>query len=98
VESCQPETGSYLDIAHEARIVSVFTMHIGNARISATLCTVELFTGALEHRNPTDQSAFFDGRETPSERKSGWEANAGHDWMPKRWREDSTVVRSGWLQ
>ena len=73
-------------------------MHIGNARISATLCTVELFTeGTWNTGILTDQSAFFDGRETPSERKSGWEANAGHDWKPKR-REDSTVVTSGWLQ
>ena len=65
--------GSYLDIVPEARIVSVGTMHDDNTRISATLCTVELLAEGTGTRLVlTDQSAFFDGRETPSERKSGW--------------------------
>lgn len=65
--------GSYLDIVPEARIVSVGTMHDGITRISATLCTVELFAeGAGTRLILTDQSAFFDGRETPSDRQSGW--------------------------
>jgi uncharacterized protein YndB with AHSA1/START domain len=65
--------GSYLDIVPEARIVSAGTMHEGDTRISATLCTVELFAeGSGTRLVLTDQSAFFDGRETPSDRKSGW--------------------------
>ena len=65
--------GSYLDIVPEARIVSAGTMHEGDTRISATLCTVELFAEGTGTRLVlTDQSAFFDGRETPSDRKSGW--------------------------
>jgi hypothetical protein len=48
-------------------------MHEGKTRISATLCTVELSAAGTGTRLIlTDQSAFFDGRETPSERKSGW--------------------------
>ena len=65
--------GSYLDIVPEARIVYVGTMHEGKMRISATLYTVELLADGTGTRLVlTDQSAFFDGRETPSERKSGW--------------------------
>ena len=65
--------GSYLDIVPAARIVSAGTMHDGTTRISATLCTVELLAEDTGTRLIlTDQSVFFDGRETPSERKSGW--------------------------
>lgn len=65
--------GSYLDIVSDARLVSVGTMHDGDTRISATLCTVELFAeGTGTRLILTDQSAFFDGRETPSDRQSGW--------------------------
>jgi uncharacterized protein YndB with AHSA1/START domain len=65
--------GSYLDIVQDVRIVSAGTMHEGKTRISTTLCTVELFAeGTGTRLILTDQSAFFDGRETPSDRKSGW--------------------------
>jgi uncharacterized protein YndB with AHSA1/START domain len=65
--------GLYLDIVPEARIVSAFTMREGNTRISATLCTVELLAeGSGTRLILTDQSVFFDGRETPTQRKSGW--------------------------
>jgi uncharacterized protein YndB with AHSA1/START domain len=65
--------GSYLDIVPNVRIVSAGTMHDGTTRISATLCTVELLAeGTGTRLILTDQSVFFDGRETPSERKSGW--------------------------
>jgi len=61
--------GRYLDIVPEARIVSAGAMHDGNTRISATLCTVELLAeGSGTRLILTDQSAFFDGRETPSGR------------------------------
>ena len=67
------DMGTYLDIVPEARIVSAGTMHDGEIRISATLCTIELFPeGSGTRLVLTDQSAFFDGRETPSERKPGW--------------------------
>jgi uncharacterized protein YndB with AHSA1/START domain len=56
-----------------ARIVSAGAMHDGPTLISATLCTVELYTeGTGTRLILTDQCAFFDGRETPTERKSGW--------------------------
>jgi uncharacterized protein YndB with AHSA1/START domain len=65
--------GCYLDIVPEARIVSAGTMQEGNTRISATLCTVELLPqGSGTRLILTDQSAFLDGRETPTARKSGW--------------------------
>jgi uncharacterized protein YndB with AHSA1/START domain len=65
--------GSYLDIVPEARIVSAFAMHEGKTRISASLCTVELLAdGSGTRLILTDQSAFFDGYETPTDRKSGW--------------------------
>jgi len=65
--------GTYLDIIPQARIVSAGTMHDGEIRISATLCTVEFFAEQSGTRLVlTDQSAFFDGRETPSDRRSGW--------------------------
>jgi uncharacterized protein YndB with AHSA1/START domain len=63
----------YLDIVPNARVVSAGAMHDGNTRISATLCTVELLAeGSGTRLILTDQSALFDGRETPSDRKSGW--------------------------
>jgi uncharacterized protein YndB with AHSA1/START domain len=83
--------GHYLDIVPEARIVSVGTMHDGKTRISATLCTVELFVEGIGTRLIlTDQSAFFDGRETPSERKSGWGKMLDRLEAQMR-REDATV-------
>jgi len=48
-------------------------MHENEKRTSVTLCTVEFIA---ESRGTTlvltDQSAFFDGAEAPSERRSGW--------------------------
>jgi uncharacterized protein YndB with AHSA1/START domain len=65
--------GRYLDIVPNVRIVSAGTMHSGEHRTSATLCTVELLAeGARTRLILTDQSAFFDDREAPSDRESGW--------------------------
>jgi uncharacterized protein YndB with AHSA1/START domain len=65
--------GHYLDIVPNARIVSAGAMHWGDARTSATLCTIELLAeGAGTRVILTDQSAYLDGRETPSDRTSGW--------------------------
>jgi uncharacterized protein YndB with AHSA1/START domain len=65
--------GKYVDIVPDARIVSAGTMHDGDTRISSTLCTVELLReGSGTRLILTDQSAFFDGHETPADRQSGW--------------------------
>jgi uncharacterized protein YndB with AHSA1/START domain len=65
--------GRYLDIVPDARIVSAGTMHSGDMRTSATLCTIELVANGTGTRLIlTDQSAFFDGLEKPADRESGW--------------------------
>jgi uncharacterized protein YndB with AHSA1/START domain len=65
--------GLYFDIVPDSRIVSAFAMHENKMRISWTLCTVELIPdGAGTRLILTDQSVFFDGRETPTQRNSGW--------------------------
>ncbi|WP_076999571.1 SRPBCC domain-containing protein [Variovorax sp. KK3] len=67
------EEGWFLDIVDARRIVSAGTMHADEARISSTLCTVELWPNGRGTRvKLTDQSAFLAGRETPSDRKAGW--------------------------
>jgi uncharacterized protein YndB with AHSA1/START domain len=69
------EEGLFLDIVPNRRIVSAGTMHDNEIRMSITLCTVEIFSGAAGARlKLTDQSAFLDGRERPDERRSGWTA------------------------
>jgi uncharacterized protein YndB with AHSA1/START domain len=65
--------GRYLDIVPDARIVSAGTMHSGDARISTTLCTIELIAeGTGTRLILTDQSAFLGGGEKPTERQAGW--------------------------
>ena len=65
--------GTYLDIVPNARIVSAGTMHENEKRTSVTLCTVEFIAESRGTKLVlTDQSAFFDGAEAPSERRSGW--------------------------
>ena len=67
------EEGRFLDIVPNQRIVSAGTMHEDEVRISITLCTVELAAdGDGTLLKLTDQSAFLDGRESPSDRRSGW--------------------------
>ena len=67
--------GRILDIVPDARIVSAGTMHVGERRISTTLCTVELIpAGDGTRLIVTDQSAYFDGREDPADRENGWTA------------------------
>jgi uncharacterized protein YndB with AHSA1/START domain len=66
-------SGTYLDIVPNSRIVSAGTMHAGTVPSSSTLCTVEfLADGGGTKVVLTDQSAFYEGRETPSDRRSGW--------------------------
>lgn len=65
-------SGEFLDIVEHARIVSAGTMHDGDRRTSATMCTVEFFAdGAGTRLVLTDQSAFLAG-EAPKDRRSGW--------------------------
>jgi uncharacterized protein YndB with AHSA1/START domain len=67
--------GRYLDIVPDARIISAGTMHRGDRRISTTLCTIEVLAeGAGTRLILTDQSAFLDGGENPSDREGGWGA------------------------
>jgi len=79
--------GWYLDIVPNARIVSAGTMHSGETRSSTTLCTIELLEdGAGTRLILTDQSAFLDGRESPSDRESGWGAILGklHTYLARK--------------
>jgi uncharacterized protein YndB with AHSA1/START domain len=65
--------GEYLEIVPDARIVSAGTMRAGELRSSATLCTIEIIAdGNGTHLMLTDQSVYFDGHESPADRKSGW--------------------------
>ena len=65
--------GRNLDIVTNARIVSAGTMHDGDARISFTLCTVELMpAGAGTRLIVTDQTAYVDGRDNAADREAGW--------------------------
>jgi uncharacterized protein YndB with AHSA1/START domain len=67
--------GRYLDIVPDARIISAGTMHRGDTRISTTLCTIEVLAeGTGTRLILTDQSAFLDGGEKPSDREGGWGA------------------------
>jgi len=64
--------GIFLDIVPDARIISAGTMADHDARMTATLCTVELYPeGSGTRLVLTDQSAFF-GRETEADRREGW--------------------------
>lgn len=67
------DLGTFLDIIPDQRIVSAGTMHDNEERISLTLCTIEFIAaGRGTVLKLTDQSAFLDGRETPSDRRQGW--------------------------
>lgn len=71
--------GHYVDIVENVRIVSMGTMMEETTRTAATLCTVELLANGRGTRLVlTDQSAFFNGREAPSDRQSGWGSILDH--------------------
>jgi uncharacterized protein YndB with AHSA1/START domain/DNA-binding transcriptional ArsR family regulator len=64
--------GTFLDIVPDARIVMAGTMADRDVRMTATLCTVELYPeGSGTRMVFTDQSAFF-GQETEADRRQGW--------------------------
>jgi uncharacterized protein YndB with AHSA1/START domain len=72
-EPIQHVDGRYEDIVPNERIVRSATMHQRGQRTSSTLCTVEILPEAGGTRLIlTDQSAFFDGAETPAIREWGW--------------------------
>jgi len=62
----------YQDIVPNERIVTTYEMHMGDARISVSLSTVE-FTpdGAGTRLTYTEQGAFLDGHDTPAIREHG---------------------------
>jgi len=65
--------GTFLDIVPEHRIVFASTMAMGDARISASLVTVEIASDAGGTRlTLTHQGAFFEGADGPEMREEGW--------------------------
>ncbi len=64
---------TYLDIVPDRRIVFVYTMTVGDHRMSASLATVELTSSGKGTRLTfTEQAAFFDRADGPELRKGGW--------------------------
>jgi uncharacterized protein YndB with AHSA1/START domain len=62
----------YLDIVANERIVYVYEMHIGAAKISASLATVEFATaGSGTRLTITEQGVFLDGYDDAGSRKQG---------------------------
>jgi uncharacterized protein YndB with AHSA1/START domain len=62
----------YQDIVPEERIVYAYDMHRDETRISVSLATVELApAGAGTRLLFTEQAAFLDGQDTPTEREQG---------------------------
>ncbi len=64
---------NYQDIVPDRRIVIVYTMTLGDKRISSSLATFEF----LQAENGTDlifteQAAFFEGADGPKIREEGW--------------------------
>jgi uncharacterized protein YndB with AHSA1/START domain len=69
----------YQDIVPNKRIVSAYTMSIGDHRMSSSLLTIELLpvSGGTELRC-THQGAFFEGSDGPQMREAGWRTLFGH--------------------
>jgi len=62
----------YQDIVPDRRIVYTYDMHIGEARISVSLATVELRPeGAATRLVFTEQGAFLDGYDDAGQREAG---------------------------
>lgn len=70
--ACKNDT-VYLDIVPACRIVIVYTMSVGDARISSSQSTFE-FTTAEQGTKLifTEQAAFFEGADGPQMREEGW--------------------------
>jgi uncharacterized protein YndB with AHSA1/START domain len=66
---------TYLDIVPDQRIVFVYTMLVGDRRMSASLATVQLApSGAGTSLKFTEQGAFFEPSDGPRLREGGWRA------------------------
>lgn len=62
----------YQDIVPDQRIVTTYDMHMGGARISVSLATVELTpAGSGTQLVYTEQGAFLDGLDTAGAREHG---------------------------
>ncbi len=62
----------YWDIVPDERVVFSYDMHIGEARISVSLTTIELKSaGAGTRLTFTEQGAFLDGFDDPKQREDG---------------------------
>ena len=62
----------YYDIVDNERIVYAYEMHMGDARISVSLATIELTpTGDGTKLVLTEAGAFLDGHDTPEQREGG---------------------------
>ena len=71
--------GIYQDIVPERRIVTAYTMTLGERRISASLATFELLPeGDGTDLVFTDQGAYFEGADGPKIREQGWSQLLGN--------------------
>lgn len=62
----------YMDIVPDQRIVYAYDMHLGDARISASLTTVEFAPAASGMRlTYTEQGVYLDGYDDAGERERG---------------------------
>ncbi len=62
----------FQDIVPDRRIVSAYTMTIGDKRISSSLATIELIAeGSRTRLIYTEQGAFLDGADQPESREQG---------------------------
>ncbi|GLC25880.1 SRPBCC family protein [Roseisolibacter agri] len=65
---------TYWDVVPERRFVYSYAMHVGDAKLSVSLVTVELSpAGAGTRLVFTEQAAFLDGHQEPAERERGTE-------------------------
>ncbi|HYI00698.1 SRPBCC family protein [Hyalangium sp.] len=66
---------TYQDIVPDQRIVLVYSMTVGEKRLSASLATVEIVPAGNGTRlTYTEQGAFFDGADMPKAREEGCRA------------------------
>jgi uncharacterized protein YndB with AHSA1/START domain len=62
----------YYDIVPDERIIFAYDMHSGDKRISVSLTTIELRpAGRGTHLTFTEQGAFLEGYDDPSQRERG---------------------------
>jgi uncharacterized protein YndB with AHSA1/START domain len=74
---CTNDT-TYQDIVPGSRIVLVYTMTVGEKRISASLATFDLLAAeSSTNLIFTEQAAFFEGADGPEIRRAGWEELLG---------------------